>query len=232
MREFPPVVSNLSSERAERPPEWWTRCGSVSRECLRLPRTRKTVPSTWRRLRPRAARVPSPPGRARAGSRGRPPAPYPEERRVLLRLVPLLGCVLPGDAEQGLPRVLPAQPRVAPALDLRHQPVAEAQGTPGPGQGSPAVENLPFLPPPGVTGHRGCSVWGAKSGARGDRTPAQEAIVRRSWGHLGGARRRRKRKSGPTGFAFRFVPSPRRRFLFAPPRAAGPRGRRAFGRGS
>lgn len=116
----------------------------------------------------------------------RPAHPYPEERRVLLRLVALLGCVLPGDAEEGLARVLPAQPSVAPALDLRHQPVAETQGTPGPRHESPAVGDPPFVPPLLVAGHRGHSAPGTGSGERGGQTPARQGIAGATWTASGG----------------------------------------------
>lgn len=107
------------------------------------------------------------------------PAPYPEERRVLLRLVPLLGRVLPGDAEEGLALVLPAQARVAPALNLQHQPVTEPQGTPGPRRVSSAIAigDLPFFPPPGVAGHQGCRA-GGQLWARSDRATSAKGDSR------------------------------------------------------
>lgn len=49
--------------------------------------------------------------------------PSPEESGVLLLPVVLLGRVLPGDAEERPLAVLPAQPRVAAAVDLRDQPL-------------------------------------------------------------------------------------------------------------
>lgn len=114
------------------------------------------------------------------------PAPYPEERRVLLRLVPLLGRVLPGDAEEGLALVLPAQPRVAPALHLQHQPVPEPQGTPGPRRVSSAIGDLPFFPPPGVAGHRGCRV-GGQLWAHSNRAPRVNSDSGATWVVRGGS---------------------------------------------
>ena len=56
--------------------------------------------------------------------------PYPEESGVLLLPVVLLGRVLPGDAEERPLAVLPAQPRVAAAVDLRDQPLLQPHGRP------------------------------------------------------------------------------------------------------
>lgn len=239
-REFSSVASNFPLRRWRRappPPEVGMVQVILSRsfrfkrvsEGLHLLRTLDTAEAKGRASGPRSPSTSTAwalgpcssralPGRARLP---RPPPPYPEERRVLLRPVTLLGCVLPGDAEESLALVLPAQPRVAPALDLRHQPVAEAQGTPGPRRRSPVVGDLPFLPPPGVAGHWGRRAPGARS--RGVRSIGPQRN-RRSRGHLSGAWRRRKRKSGQAGFTFRFVPSPGRPLPFAPPRTAWPKG--------
>lgn len=60
-----------------------------------------------------------------AGSTG-----YLEERSILLLPVILLGRVLPGDAEERFLPVLPAQPRVPAAVDLRDQPLLQPHGRP------------------------------------------------------------------------------------------------------
>lgn len=225
LREFPLLASNFPLEREERPPERWRRCrsrtrgDSVLRGCLR------TLPSTWRGLWLRAVLTRRPPGPGPTGfPRPRPPPPYPEQCRILLRLVTLLGRVFPGDAEEGLVRVLPAQPRVAPALDLRHQPVAEAQGAPGPLRGSPAVGDLPFLPPPGIAGHRGRRAPRVRSGARGDWTPPARRGTAGPPGRLAEAA---KAKVWPGRFHFPFCPLPREALSCRPspvslaPRASG-----------
>lgn len=67
---------------------------------------------------------------------------YLEERGVLLLPVILLGRVFPGDAEQRPVPVLPAQPRVPAAVDLRDQPLLQPHGSPrlrhgGPGPAAP-----------------------------------------------------------------------------------------------
>lgn len=131
------------------------------------------------------------------------PPPYPEERRVLLRPVALPGRVLPGDTEEGLVCVLPAQPRVAPTLDLRHQPVAEAQGTPGPRHRSPAVGDLPCLPPPGVAGRPECRAPAARSGARGGWDPGATGNLEAAWMVRGSGE---SESSGCASFAFFSVP--------------------------
>lgn len=163
-------------------------------------------------------------------SRGAPPLPppYPEERRVLLRPVALPGRVLPGDAEEGLACVLPAQPRVAPALDLRHQPVAEAQGIPGPRHRWPAVGDLPFLPPPGVAGHPGRRAPVAGSGPRGRWDPGATGNSEATWMERGGGE---TESSGWASFAFLSVPLPGRPYSFALPCGSLARGRRAAQRG-
>lgn len=64
----------------------------------------------------------------RVGTAGSPG--YLEECSILLLPVILLGRVLPGDAEERSVPVLPAQPRVPAAVDLRDQPLLQPHGRP------------------------------------------------------------------------------------------------------
>lgn len=64
----------------------------------------------------------------RVGTAGSPG--YLEERSILLLPVILFGRVLPGDAEERSVPVLPAQPRVPAAVDLRDQPLLQPHGRP------------------------------------------------------------------------------------------------------
>lgn len=64
----------------------------------------------------------------RVGSAGSPG--YLEKGSILLLPVILLGSVLPGDAEERSLPILPAQPRVPAAVDLRDQPLLQPHGRP------------------------------------------------------------------------------------------------------
>lgn len=91
--------------------QWRPSGNAEPRECTRSP-------GASPRNAPRA-------GWGQRGSRG-----YLEERSILLFPVILLGRVLPGDAEERSVPVLPAQPRVPAAVDLRDQPLLQPHGRP------------------------------------------------------------------------------------------------------
>lgn len=104
----------------------------------------------------------------RVGTAGSPE--YLEERSILLLPVILLGRVLPGDAEERSVPILPAQPRVPAAVDLRDQPLLQPHGRPRLRHRGPATKpkaapafTFPFL------AHAAGSGWPKAEGGMGGR---------------------------------------------------------------